>query len=191
MFAVSKRFTPASRHMSTCRVAPATSVEPTLSNGPLPPKVIVPRVNDETNRPERPRRRYSIYPPEAGTTARASVARPLPGPRGPRAGYTSAHAGAAGKRDDRLRLRLPHRGRPGLRRLRVARGARGALRRARGAGPARRAGACRGVLRLSPDRRGARRGEPGLAHDVAEGVPRSLRGVERVPLWGREACDLP
>src|SRR4028119_475555 len=61
--------------MSTCRVAPATSVEPTLSNFPLPPKVIVPRVKDETNSPERPRRRYSIYPPKTGTKARASVAR--------------------------------------------------------------------------------------------------------------------
>src|SRR5829696_8121532 len=83
MFAVSKRFTPASKHMSTCRVAPATSVEPTLSNGPLPPKVIVPRVSDETNRPDRPRRRYSIYPPVAGTKARASVARPDGSPRDP------------------------------------------------------------------------------------------------------------
>src|ERR671917_2512561 len=75
MLAVSKRLTPASRHMSTCRVAPETSVWPTLSKGPLPPNVMVPRVNDETKRPERPRRRYSIYPPEDGTRARASVAR--------------------------------------------------------------------------------------------------------------------
>src|ERR671917_452328 len=131
MLAVSKRLTPASRHMSTCRVAPETSVWPTLSKGPLPPNVMVPRVNDETKRPERPRRRYSIYPPEDGTRARASVARrPQPGPRSFGPGYTSARAAAAGKRARGLCLRLTHRGRPRLRRLRVPRRAPGALRRA-------------------------------------------------------------
>src|SRR5215208_118059 len=60
MFAVSKRLTPASRHMSTCLLAPATSVEPTLLKAPRPPKVIVPSVRAETNSPERPSLRYSI-----------------------------------------------------------------------------------------------------------------------------------
>ena len=45
----SSRLTPVSRQTSTCRVAPATSVEPTLLNGSLLPKVIVARVSDETN----------------------------------------------------------------------------------------------------------------------------------------------
>src|SRR5215211_5441454 len=60
MLAVSKRLIPASRHISTCLLAPETSVAPTLLKPPCPPKVIVPRVSAETNKPERPRRRYSI-----------------------------------------------------------------------------------------------------------------------------------
>src|ERR671932_48303 len=77
MLAVSNRLTPASRHISTCLLAPATSVEPTLLKLPCPPKVIVPRVRAETNRPERPRRRYSIeFPFHRSTTKTcASLAR--------------------------------------------------------------------------------------------------------------------
>src|SRR5829696_4554991 len=60
MSAVSKRLTPASRHISTYLVAVATSVDPTTSKPPRPPNVMVPRVMVETKRPERPRRRYSI-----------------------------------------------------------------------------------------------------------------------------------
>src|ERR671932_1482981 len=77
MLAVSKRLTPASRHISTCLLAPATSVEPTFPKAPRPPKVIVPRVSAETNRPERPRRRYSMGSSLHGCTneVRASLAR--------------------------------------------------------------------------------------------------------------------
>src|SRR5215210_6284421 len=60
MFAVSKRLIPASRHMSTCLLAPATSVEPTLLKPPCPPKVIVPSVSVETKSPERPSLRYCM-----------------------------------------------------------------------------------------------------------------------------------
>src|SRR6202790_2151676 len=54
------RLTPASRHMSTCRPACATSVVPTFLNGPLPPKVIVPMVSTETRKPDCPSARYSM-----------------------------------------------------------------------------------------------------------------------------------
>src|SRR3984893_8336329 len=57
------RLTPASRHMSTWRLAWATSVDPTLANGPRPPNVIVPMVSTETRRPEVPSGRYSIFRP--------------------------------------------------------------------------------------------------------------------------------
>src|SRR5215204_4799919 len=57
---VSKRLTPASRHMSTCLLAPEASVEPTLLKPPSPPKVIMPRVMVEPKSPERPSLRYSI-----------------------------------------------------------------------------------------------------------------------------------
>ena len=69
------RLTPASRHMSTWRLAWSTSVEPTLAKSPRPPNVIVPRVSAETRRPElaelaifhgRP------YEPGAGGMPRAS-----------------------------------------------------------------------------------------------------------------------
>src|SRR3954451_7226027 len=77
MLAVSKRLIPASRHMSTCLFAPATSVEPTLLKPPCPPKVIVPRVRAETKRPELPRRRYSIgsSPNDRTIELHASLAR--------------------------------------------------------------------------------------------------------------------
>jgi hypothetical protein len=52
--AVSMRLTPASRHMSIWRRAPARSVFPTLAKLPRPPNVIVPRVRAETNNPELP-----------------------------------------------------------------------------------------------------------------------------------------
>jgi len=51
---------PASRHMSTWRLASATSVDPTLANGPRPPKVIVPMVSTDTRKPDLPSARYSI-----------------------------------------------------------------------------------------------------------------------------------
>src|SRR5260370_23716256 len=54
------RLTPASRHMSTCRPASATSVDPTFLNGPRPPNVIVPMVSTETRKPEWPSVRYSM-----------------------------------------------------------------------------------------------------------------------------------
>src|SRR3954447_4522367 len=54
------RLTPASRHMSTWRVATSTSVAPTLAKLPRPPKVIVPRVSGDTRRPECPSWRYSM-----------------------------------------------------------------------------------------------------------------------------------
>lgn len=60
IFAVSRKFTPASRHISICRVADPTSVLPTPAKPPTPPKVIVPIVNVETRKPERPSWRYSI-----------------------------------------------------------------------------------------------------------------------------------
>src|SRR3712207_4099227 len=60
MLAVSKRLIPASRHMSTCLLAPATSVEPAFLKAPPPPKVIVPRVRAETNKPDLPSLRYSM-----------------------------------------------------------------------------------------------------------------------------------
>src|SRR5215210_2081290 len=46
--------------MSTCLLASATPVVPTLLKSPRPPKVIVPRVRVETNRPECPSLRYSM-----------------------------------------------------------------------------------------------------------------------------------
>src|SRR3954470_15124798 len=58
--AVSMRLTPASRHMSTWRVPPSTSVLPTLANFSRPPKVMVPRVRADTRSPECPSWRYSI-----------------------------------------------------------------------------------------------------------------------------------
>src|SRR5215469_12743579 len=61
--AVSIRFTPASRHMSTWRRAPLASVAPTARNPPRPPKVIVPSVSADTRRPLRPSWRYSIGKP--------------------------------------------------------------------------------------------------------------------------------
>src|SRR4051794_36262426 len=56
------RLTPASRHMSTWRVAVSTSVAPTFAKLPRPPKVIVPRVRLDTRRPECPSWRYSMAP---------------------------------------------------------------------------------------------------------------------------------
>src|SRR5215472_15239616 len=56
------RLTPASRHMSTCRRAWVTSVDPTFLNGPRPPNVIVPMVSTETRRPDLPSARYSMGP---------------------------------------------------------------------------------------------------------------------------------
>src|SRR3954449_11745523 len=58
MSAVSKRLIPTSRHMSTWRLAPSTSVEPSLLKLPCPPKVMVPRVRLDTNKPERPSCQY-------------------------------------------------------------------------------------------------------------------------------------
>src|SRR3569623_3216002 len=59
--AVAKKVMPTSRHMSTMRLAWATSVLPhLLKNSPLPPKVPVPKLSTGTLRPERPSCRYSI-----------------------------------------------------------------------------------------------------------------------------------
>src|SRR5258708_31668232 len=53
--AVSKRFTPASRQISTRRLAPATSVLPqALKNSLPPPKVPVPNESTGTSNPEEP-----------------------------------------------------------------------------------------------------------------------------------------
>ena len=60
MSAVSTRLTPWSTHRSIWRVAPSTSVAPSLENPPLPPKVIVPMVIVETFSPDRPSVRYSM-----------------------------------------------------------------------------------------------------------------------------------
>src|ERR671917_57924 len=75
MFAVSKRLTPASRHMCTCLLAPATSVEPTLLKPPCPPNVIVPRVRVETKSPERPSLRYCIRSSLTGRLCQPSTTR--------------------------------------------------------------------------------------------------------------------
>ena len=61
MSAESNMFTPASRQMSTSRVASATSVAPhALKNSLLPPKVPVPRLSTGTLNPDPPSYRYSI-----------------------------------------------------------------------------------------------------------------------------------
>src|SRR5690349_20122435 len=57
------RLMPASMQVSMMRLASERSELPTAANGPVPPKVIVPRVNVETFRPERPRVRYSMLGP--------------------------------------------------------------------------------------------------------------------------------
>src|SRR5579862_5997370 len=55
MSAVSKRLTPASRQMSTRRVASATSLAPqALKNSLPPPNVPAPKLRTGTCRPERP-----------------------------------------------------------------------------------------------------------------------------------------
>src|SRR6266567_3308889 len=72
------RLTPVSRHMSTCRLAWATSVDPTLANAPRPPNVIVPIVSTEIRKPEVPSARYSIYP-TLPTGDRAGPSRVPPG----------------------------------------------------------------------------------------------------------------
>src|SRR5919197_2570150 len=54
------RLTPASRHMSIWRRAPARSTEPTGAPAPASPKLIVPSVRVEMRRPERPSWRYSM-----------------------------------------------------------------------------------------------------------------------------------
>ena len=61
MSAESNMLTPASRQMSTRRVASLTSVLPhSLKNSVLPPKVPVPKVRTGTFSPEPPRDRYSM-----------------------------------------------------------------------------------------------------------------------------------
>src|SRR6266853_612744 len=70
------RLTPASRHMSTCRLASATSVDPTFLNGPRPPNVIVPMVSTETRKPDLPNARYSM-----GTTLPSATGVHPPRPR--------------------------------------------------------------------------------------------------------------
>ena len=61
MSALSNMVRPASRQMSTRRVASATSVLPQAPNSsPLPPKVPVPKLRTGTLKPELPRKRYSI-----------------------------------------------------------------------------------------------------------------------------------
>ena len=122
---------------------------------------------------------------------RLRSSRPFSPPVARPARTATGRAGAAGKRDDRLRLRLPHRGRPGLRRLRVARGARGALPGARGAGRPVELVLAGDFFDFLQQQRGPRRREQGLAHDVAGGVPRPLRGARRVSVGGWEARDLP
>ena len=64
-FAVSIRFTPASKHWSICRRASSSPTEPTGPDG-FRPSVIVPMPIAETFRPERPSRRYSIVSPLFG-----------------------------------------------------------------------------------------------------------------------------
>src|SRR5215467_2023112 len=59
--AVSKRFTPASRQMSTSRVASATSELPqALKNSLPPPNVPVPKERTGTSKPDEPNCLYSI-----------------------------------------------------------------------------------------------------------------------------------
>src|SRR5208283_1364400 len=61
MSAVSNRFTPASRQISTSRVASATSLAPQARKNSLPPpKVPVPKLSTGTLNPDRPRSRYSM-----------------------------------------------------------------------------------------------------------------------------------
>ena len=61
MSAVSNMFTPASRQMSTSRVASATPVSPqALKNSLLPPKVPVPKLRTGNRESGSPSCRYSI-----------------------------------------------------------------------------------------------------------------------------------
>src|SRR5262250_390871 len=61
--AVSKRFTPASRQMSTSRVASATSELPhALKNSLPPPNVPVPKERTGTSKPDEPNCLYSMGP---------------------------------------------------------------------------------------------------------------------------------
>src|SRR4051794_28071414 len=61
MSAESKRLSPASRQMSTMRVASATSLLPQpAKNSPLPPKVPVPKLSAGTFKPEPPSDLYSM-----------------------------------------------------------------------------------------------------------------------------------
>src|SRR4051812_23556095 len=61
MSAESNIVSPASRQMSTSRVASATSLDPhELNSAPFPPNVPVPKVSTGTLKPELPSLRYSM-----------------------------------------------------------------------------------------------------------------------------------
>src|SRR5207245_10282623 len=59
--------------VSMMRLASERSELPTAANAPLPPKVIVPSVNVETFRPERPRVRHSMSGPRDFVLKRRAV----------------------------------------------------------------------------------------------------------------------
>src|SRR4051794_28741361 len=64
MSAESNIVRPASRQISTSRVASVTSLAPqALNSSPRPPNVPVPRLSTGTLKPEPPRSRYSIIAP--------------------------------------------------------------------------------------------------------------------------------
>ena len=77
------------------------------------------------------------------------------------------HEDAAGRHAGGLRLRHPHRRRPGVGLLRMARGSDGPVRAARDLRRSRGTGAGRGFLRLPEGRRRARRGKQDLRDDLA------------------------
>src|SRR5580765_703528 len=80
--AVSNMLTPASRQMSTRRVASLTSVAPhALKNSLPPPKVPVPKLRTGTLKPESPSRRNSIEPPALRLPSLKSTGRPRYNPR--------------------------------------------------------------------------------------------------------------
>src|SRR5579863_364493 len=79
MSAVSSIFSPASRQISTSRVASATSLDPqALKNSFPPPNVPVPKLRTGTFNPEPPNCRYSIFIPEFELAPELDAALPAP-----------------------------------------------------------------------------------------------------------------
>src|SRR5579864_1931757 len=79
MSAVSSMFSPASRQISTSRVASATSLDPqALKNSFPPPNVPVPKLRTGTFNPEPPNCRYSIFIPEFELAPEVDAPPPAP-----------------------------------------------------------------------------------------------------------------